>query len=80
MRPELVCEVRHAGWTKQGILRHPAFAGLRDDIAPRDCRREVLVPVDSVLSIADANESAAAPVNAPAAADGGDAQADSWSG
>ncbi len=76
VRPELVCEVRHAGWTKQGILRHPAFAGLRDDIAPRDCRREVPVPVDSVLSIADANESAAAPVSAPAAADGGDAQAD----
>jgi bifunctional non-homologous end joining protein LigD len=76
VRPELVCEVRHAGWTRQGILRHPAFAGLRDDIAPRDCRREVPVPVESVLSIGDANGSAAAPVNTPAAADGGDAQAD----
>ncbi len=50
VRPVLVCEVRHAGWTRQGILRHPAFVGLRDDIVPQDCRRDVPVPVDTVLA------------------------------
>ncbi|MBJ7593340.1 MAG: DNA ligase D [Candidatus Dormibacteraeota bacterium] len=46
-RPELVCEVRHAGWTRQGILRHPAYLGLRDDIAPRDCVREEPAQADA---------------------------------
>ncbi|HEY8755326.1 MAG TPA: DNA ligase D [Candidatus Dormibacteraeota bacterium] len=54
VRPELVCEVRHAGWTKQGILRHPAYLGLREDVAPRDCVREE--PVNAVLAVADAAE------------------------
>ena len=49
VRPEVVCEVRHAGWTRQGILRHPAFAGLRDEIAPESCRREVPLPVEAAL-------------------------------
>jgi bifunctional non-homologous end joining protein LigD len=29
--PRLVAEVRFAGWTADGILRHAAFVGLRDD-------------------------------------------------
>jgi bifunctional non-homologous end joining protein LigD len=53
VRPELVCEVRHAGWTKQGILRHPAYLGLREDVAPRDCVREEPASVDAVLAVAD---------------------------
>jgi bifunctional non-homologous end joining protein LigD len=53
VRPELVCEVRHAGWTKQGNLRHPAYLGLREDVAPRDCVREEPVRVDAVLAVAD---------------------------
>ena len=40
VRPELVCRVRHAGWTKQGILRHPAFVGMRTDIDPASVVRE----------------------------------------
>jgi bifunctional non-homologous end joining protein LigD len=53
VRPELVCEVRHAGWTKQGILRHPAYLGLREDVAPRDCVREEPALVDAVVAVAD---------------------------
>jgi bifunctional non-homologous end joining protein LigD len=53
VRPELVCEVRHAGWTRQGILRHPAYLGLRDDIAPQDCVREEPAPVDAVVEVTD---------------------------
>jgi bifunctional non-homologous end joining protein LigD len=50
VRPELVCEVRHAGWTRQGILRHPAFLALRSDLDPTACRREVPAPVPDVLA------------------------------
>lgn len=61
VRPELVCEVRHAGWTKQGILRHPAYLGLREDVAPIDCRREETAPVEAVLAVAEAVPGTAEP-------------------
>jgi bifunctional non-homologous end joining protein LigD len=35
--PQLCCEVRFAGWTNAGILRHPAFTGLRPELLPADC-------------------------------------------
>jgi bifunctional non-homologous end joining protein LigD len=31
LKPELVCEVKFSEWTKDKILRHPIFAGLRED-------------------------------------------------
>jgi bifunctional non-homologous end joining protein LigD len=31
VKPELVGEVQFAGWTSDGILRHPSFEGLRED-------------------------------------------------
>lgn len=37
VRPELVVNVRHAGFTRDGSLRHPVFRGLRPDVAPADC-------------------------------------------
>ena len=52
VRPELVCEVRHAGWTKQGILRHPSYLGLREDLAPQGCVREEPAEVDALLAAA----------------------------
>ncbi|HSP65449.1 MAG TPA: DNA ligase D [Candidatus Deferrimicrobium sp.] len=64
VRPELVCEVRHAGWTKQGILRHPAYLGLRDDVAPGDCVREEPARTDAVLTVADAAGSQRPPAGA----------------
>ena len=59
VRPELVCEVRHAGWTKQGILRHPAYLGLRDDIAPSASVREEPVRVDAVIAVTTASDEVA---------------------
>ncbi len=38
--PGLVCDVRFAGWTGSGAIRHPAYLGLRDDLDPRDVVRE----------------------------------------
>ncbi|MFN2451201.1 MAG: DNA ligase D [Candidatus Dormibacteria bacterium] len=43
VRAELVCEVRHAGWTAAGVLRHPTFRGLRPDRVAADCVRETTV-------------------------------------
>lgn len=40
VRPELVCEVEFAEWTGDGVLRHPAFVGLRDDKDPAEVIRE----------------------------------------
>lgn len=31
LKPELVCEVKFSEWTKDKILRHPIFTGLRED-------------------------------------------------
>jgi bifunctional non-homologous end joining protein LigD len=41
VEPELVAEVEFTEWTKEGILRHPAYKGLRDDKRAEDVVREV---------------------------------------
>ena len=53
VEPRLVCEVRHAGWTRAGVLRHPAFQALREDLGPEECVREVTEKVSAVLSRVD---------------------------
>ena len=40
VRPELVCTVKYAEWTRDGRLRAPVFMGLRTDIEPAECVRE----------------------------------------
>jgi len=57
VRPELVCEVRHAGWTKSGSLRQPSYRGLRPDIRPQECRRETSLPPGTVLTVPHAESS-----------------------
>jgi bifunctional non-homologous end joining protein LigD len=39
--PELVCEVDFGEWTKDGLLRHSAYKGLRDDKPPTSVVREL---------------------------------------
>ena len=46
IEPKLVCEVEFTEWTGDASLRHPAFVGLREDVAPQDVHREV--PVEKV--------------------------------
>jgi len=38
--PELVCEVRYTGITDDGLLRQPAYLGLRGDIDPHEAQGE----------------------------------------
>jgi bifunctional non-homologous end joining protein LigD len=40
VKPELVCEVAFAEWTKDGVMRQPVFLRLREDKAPREAVRE----------------------------------------
>jgi bifunctional non-homologous end joining protein LigD len=40
VKPELVAQVKFASWTRDGGLRAPVFLGLRDDIDPKNVRRE----------------------------------------
>jgi bifunctional non-homologous end joining protein LigD len=40
VKPELVCEVVFAGWTEDGLMRHPVFSRLREDKAAREVGRE----------------------------------------
>jgi bifunctional non-homologous end joining protein LigD len=42
VKPELVAEVKFANWTGEGRLRAPVYLGLRSDVNPRDCIREVV--------------------------------------
>jgi bifunctional non-homologous end joining protein LigD len=40
VKPMLVAQVKFTEWTDDGVMRHPAFLGLRDDKAPKECVRE----------------------------------------
>jgi bifunctional non-homologous end joining protein LigD len=40
VRPELVAQIGFAEWTRDGMLRHPRFQGLRTDKAAREVVRE----------------------------------------
>jgi bifunctional non-homologous end joining protein LigD len=40
-RPELVCEVRFSNITDDGKLRAPVYVGLRPDIDPQECTRDL---------------------------------------
>jgi bifunctional non-homologous end joining protein LigD len=69
VEPSLACEVRHAGWTTAGVLRHPAFVGLRPDLAAEQCTREQAAPVEEVIGEGDGRprgRAAAARPEAPA--------------
>ena len=39
--PELIAEVSFQEWTREGVIRHPSFHGLRQDIVAGDVTREV---------------------------------------
>jgi bifunctional non-homologous end joining protein LigD len=40
VEPQIVCEIRFADWTFDGVMRQPVFMGLREDREARQVRRE----------------------------------------
>jgi bifunctional non-homologous end joining protein LigD len=40
VKPSLVCEVEFLAWTRDGVLRHPSFQGLREDKPAVEVKRE----------------------------------------
>ena len=47
LKPKLVAEIRFTGWTPDGMLRHPAFIGIRADKHPGDVHRETAIHIDA---------------------------------
>src|SRR6185295_6373490 len=41
LKPKLVCEVRYAEITSDGVMRHPSFVGLRSDKPAKMVNREI---------------------------------------
>ena len=39
-KPSLVAQLKFTEWTDDGLLRHPIYLGLRDDVKPESVRRE----------------------------------------
>jgi bifunctional non-homologous end joining protein LigD len=69
VRPELVAEVKFSEWTAEGVLRHPVYLGLRDDVDPTAVRREAqprAVPAAGVepAALGEASAPGAKPVSA----------------
>jgi bifunctional non-homologous end joining protein LigD len=48
IKPKLVAQIRFTEWTRDGLMRHPAFLGLREDKDPRECIREVAADSDEI--------------------------------
>jgi bifunctional non-homologous end joining protein LigD len=55
VQPQLVAEVKFAGWTNDGIMRHASFVGLRSDKEPEQIQFEQ--PVEPVISDPNASDS-----------------------
>ena len=47
VRPELVAEIAFSDWTRDGLLRHPSFMGLREDKPAAEVTRERPLTVDA---------------------------------
>ena len=45
VKPQIVIEVKFTEWTRDGRLRQPIYLGLRPDKPPKQCVREVPVPL-----------------------------------
>ncbi len=44
IKPRLVCQVQFTNWTRDHVLRHPSFQGLREDLPATSVKRDAPVP------------------------------------
>ena len=58
--PQLMAQVKFTEWTRDGLLRHASYQGLRTDKDPRDVHRETAAPNPS-----DRRGAAGAPLPSP---------------
>jgi bifunctional non-homologous end joining protein LigD len=40
VNPDVVIEVAFVEWTREGLLRHPRFVGVREEKSAREVQRE----------------------------------------
>ncbi len=66
LKPKLVGEVAFTEWTREGILRHPTFQGLREDKSPEEIARENPQTPPPEAHTAEAKRPAAKTAKAPA--------------
>ncbi|WP_343304662.1 DNA ligase D [Chitinophaga niabensis] len=48
LKPVLVCEVKFAGWTEDGVLRQPIFVALREDKPAKSIKEEKPLDVETI--------------------------------
>lgn len=48
VRPQMVAQLRYAGWTADGMLWHARFEALREDTDPADVVREIPTPAGKI--------------------------------
>lgn len=48
LKPKLVCEVKFAEWTADGIVRHASFVGMRNDKPAQKITREQAISVNAI--------------------------------
>jgi bifunctional non-homologous end joining protein LigD len=73
VKPELVAEVAFTEWTRDGILRHPTFQGLREDKSPAEVvheRPQAPPPEAKTVKAQSANAAKAAKTAKPPKASG----------
>jgi bifunctional non-homologous end joining protein LigD len=66
LKPKLVGEVAFTEWTREGILRHPTFQGLREDKSPEEIVRENPQTPPPEAHTAEAKRPAAKTAQSPA--------------
>ena len=54
-KPSLVAQLKFTEWTDDGLLRHPIYLGMRDDVKPEDVRRERKTQTGATESVGESS-------------------------
>lgn len=55
VKPKIVCQIKFTEWTKEGLMRHPIYLGLRLDKKPEEVAREIpeKTPIDTKVPLSN---------------------------